>query len=139
MVAGAAACMLAVVVLGGCTSARSNLGTSDSPCYLALPAAARAVGPHTRLVSVRLETAKGIEKLSPNLSGTLHLDRASPQRFCVIAFSGRFARQRVAKPEGRSSGPLAVAVLRSPSNKLVATVLFGHGTRTLGAGRTGPF
>jgi hypothetical protein len=139
MAMGVAACVLTALVLGSCTSARTNLGTSDSPCYLALPAAARAVGRHTRLVSVHLETAKGVQRLSSTLSGALHLDRASPQRFCVIAFSGRFTRDSVAKPEGQDSGPLAVAVLENPSNHLVATVLFGRGSHTFGAGRTGPF
>ena len=43
-------------------SVRSNLGTSDSPCYLALPAATRSVGATSRLVGVHLTTVRTIAK-----------------------------------------------------------------------------
>ena len=50
----------AASLLGGCTAARSELGTTDSPCYLALPAATKAVGMHGKLVGVHLLTLNSL-------------------------------------------------------------------------------
>ena len=67
LVSGVLACGLAAGLVTGCTSVRSNLGTSDSPCYLTLPAAARAVGSHGRLVGVHLVTLAGLRRQTPEL------------------------------------------------------------------------
>jgi hypothetical protein len=127
------ACALAVLCLSGCTSARSDLGTSDGACFLAVPTAVQAVGPHSRLLGVRLLSRASLRQLAPGLSAELPSAGSSRDRICVLAFAGPFTAQTVAKPVGLPSGPVAVVVARSPSNGLIATVIvrrpplhFGH-------------
>ena len=126
-------CVLAVCVLAGCTSARSELGTSDSSCFLANPTAAQAVGPHSRLLGVRLLTLASLRQEAPGLAADLPSEGLSRDRICVLAFAGSFTTRSVAKPVGLSTGPVAVVVAKSPSNRLIATVIvrrpplhFGH-------------
>ena len=126
-------CVLAVFVLSGCTSARSDLGTPDSACFLALPTAVQAVGPHSRLLGVRLLTPASLRQQAPGLFSELPSEGSSRDRICVLAFAGAFTARSVAKPVGLPSGPVAVVVARSPSNGLIATVIvrrpplhFGH-------------
>jgi hypothetical protein len=128
-----AGCLLALCLLGGCTSARSELGTSDGACFLALPTASRAVGPHSRLLGVRLLTPASLGHLAPSLIADLPTVEPSRERICVLAFAGSFTAGTVAKPAGLPAGPVAVVVTRSPSNQLIGTVIvpgaplhFGH-------------
>lgn len=124
VVAAAALCLSAGGLAAGCSAGRSTLGTSDAPCYVALPTAVQAVGSAGHLLGVRLFKVGSVTyKL---------LDRAIDEagltsgRVCLVAFSGHFAAGNVEHPEGRPSGKLAVVVLRYPSGSLVATVLFLH-------------
>jgi hypothetical protein len=124
---------LALLVLSGCTSARDSLGTPDGACFLALPAATRAVGPHSQLLGARLLTVASLGQEAPGLAADLPSGGSSRDRVCVLAFSGRFTTGNVAKPVGLPSGPVAVVVSSSPSNALIATVIvrrpplhFGH-------------
>jgi hypothetical protein len=126
-------CVLALCVLAGCTSARSELGTSDSACFLAIPTATRAVGPHSRLLGVRLLTPTSLGRLAPSLAADLPSEGPPRGQICVLAFAGTFTARTVAKPAGLPSGPVAVVVARSPSNRLIGTVIvqraplhFGH-------------
>ncbi len=119
-------CALAACILVGCTNARSSLGTSDSSCYLALPAATEAVHSHGRLVGVHLYTLATLRKKAPHLFKRLSVQHASPQRICVFEFTGSFSKESVSRPLGVDSGRLAVVVLKTPSNQLVGTVLLSH-------------
>jgi hypothetical protein len=118
----AAALGLSVLGLAGCSAGRENLGTSDAPCYIALPTAAEAVGSHGRLIGVRLESVPTVTYRRLDAA----LDRAGVRsgRVCLVAYGGTFSSNSVARPQGRPSGHLAVVVLRYPSGTLVATVLF---------------
>jgi hypothetical protein len=122
-----------VVVLAGCTSVRSNLGTTDDACYLALPAATQAVAGTGKLIGVHLVNVRKLERESTSLTRALGLDPNDQRQVCTIAFSGRFRSQSVAMPRGQTSGRFAVVVLTSPANRLIGTVLldrvplrFGH-------------
>jgi hypothetical protein len=121
-----ASCVLIGCVLGGCSTIRTNLGTSDSPCYLALPAASRAVRAEGKLAGVQLFTPAQLRSAAPQLSGRLTMPRPPPSRVCVIEFTGRFRAAAVAKPLGSPSGRLAVVVLTNPPNRLLGTVLLDH-------------
>jgi hypothetical protein len=134
---GVAACLLAVCVLAGCTSARSELGTSDSACYLALPSATEAAGPHSRLIGVHLFTLSSLHKKAPQLFKALPSVTASSQKICVIAFDGTFTRTSVAKPLGLASGTVAVVISKTPSNQLLGTVIFNHAPLHFGHPHTG--
>jgi hypothetical protein len=124
LAAGAVSLLLAVCLLAGCTSARSNLGTSDSPCYLALPSATMAVGPHSRFIGVHLFTLSSLRREAPHVFDALPSEPASSQRVCAIGFVGTFTRTSVAMPFGLANGTVAVVVSKTPSNQLLGTVLF---------------
>ena len=117
---------LAVCLLTGCTAARNSLGTSDSPCYLALPSATHAVGPHSRFIGVHQLTLYTLRQRYPRLFASLTAVETTSQRVCIIEFVGSFTRASVSKPLGRSSGRLAVVVTEAPSNRLLGTVIFHH-------------
>jgi len=121
---GAGCLLLAACLVGGCASARSNLGTSDSACYLALPSATQAVGPHSRFIGVHLFTLASLRKRAPRLFDALPAQPASSQRVCALAFVGTFTKASVTKPLGLASGSVAVVVSETPSNQLLGTVIF---------------
>lgn len=123
---GAGSIVLAVSLLGGCTSARINLGTSDNSCYLALPAATKAVPPHSRFIGVHLFTLASLKKKAPHLFDALPSEPASSQRVCALGFVGSFTRTSVTKPFGLASGSVAVVVSKTPSNQLLGTVIFNQ-------------
>jgi hypothetical protein len=117
---------LVACLLGSCTAARSNLGTSSSSCYLALPAATKAVGSQGRLLGVRLYSMKALRQKSPQLFKIPAREHNSRQRVCVIEFVGHFTNTSVSKPLGRPSGRLAIVALEAPSNQLLGTVILDH-------------
>jgi hypothetical protein len=120
--------------LSGCAAVRSNLGTTDSSCFLALPTAAQAVGDHGRFVGIHLYVLAQFSKLAPNLVDTLsdaHVSGAT--HVCVAAYEGTFTASGVMKPLGQPNGRLAVVVVDASNQKLLATVIvkrpplhFGH-------------
>jgi hypothetical protein len=117
---------LALCLLAGCTSARNSLGTSDSSCYLALPSASHAVGPHSKFIGVHQFTLSSLRQKEPGLFDSLAALKPTSQRVCIIEFVGSFTQASVQKPLGKSSGRLAVVVLEAPSNHLLGTVIFHH-------------
>jgi len=137
LASGVAACLLAAGLTAGCTSARSDLGTSDSSCFLALPSATKAAGPHSRFIGVHLYTLSSLQKKVPHLFGLLPSEPASSQRICAIAFSGTFTKTSVSHPLGLASGSVAVVVLKTPSNQLLGTVIFNHTPVGFGHTHTG--
>ena len=124
LASGLAGCMLLASAIAGCTSARSDLGTSDNSCYLALPSATNAVSAHGRLLSVDLFTFRALRERAPQLFAALGTKHASPQRVCVVTFVGEFNKTSVLDPLGSSSGRLAVVILATPSNQVLGTVIF---------------
>jgi hypothetical protein len=123
---GLAGCLLLATVLAGCASARSSLGTSDSSCYLALPAATHAVHSHGRLLGVHLFTLEVLRHKSPHLFKALDTRYDASQRVCASAFGGRFDQDSVSAPRGHSSGRVAVVVTTTPGNHLLGTVIVGR-------------
>lgn len=120
--------LVLVLCLGAATAAcsggRESLGTSDAPCYVALPTASQAVGSHGHLVGVRLFKVGSVTYRL--LDRALDAAGVNSGRVCLVAFSGDFSARSVEHPAGRSSGKLAVVVLHYPSGTLIATVLFLH-------------
>ena len=123
LVVAVATLAMAAGLLAGCTSARNDLGTSDSSCYIALPAAARAVGSHGRLIGVHLSTLAALHRQTPGLFDALPNEPPTSQRICTVSFMGSFTSTTVSKPVGRASGTVAVVVSTFPSNALLGTVI----------------
>jgi hypothetical protein len=120
---GTASLAVAAGLLAGCTTARNDLGTSDSSCYIALPAATRAVGSHGRLIGVHLSTLATLHRQTPRLFDALPDEPSTAQRICTVAYTGSFTRAGVSQPAGLASGPVAVVVSAFPSNALLGTVI----------------
>jgi hypothetical protein len=115
--------VLAASLLVSCSSARIDVGTSDESCYLALPTAAKAVGGNGHLEGVRKYTLSDLRSVAPRLYGRLAQDVPGKQSICVAGYTGHFTRSEVAKPLGRPAGTLAVAVVTTPANKLLGTLI----------------
>jgi hypothetical protein len=120
-------------VVAGCTTARSDLGSSDSSCYHALPTAFTAIHRKGHLLEVQQLTMGTLQRQAPHLYRDLKTQSSSNKRICVIAFSGTFDSGSVSLPKGRHSGRLAVVVSTTPENHLLGTVIlarpplrFGH-------------
>ncbi len=118
--------VVAAGLLAGCSAARSNLGTSESACYLAIPTASQALGGHGRLAGVHLFTGASLHHQIPRLSGRLTVPRPGTQRLCVFEYTGSFTTESVAEPLGSPEGRFAVVVVTTPANHLLATVILDH-------------
>jgi hypothetical protein len=119
----AAALVLGAALLASCSSARTDFGTTDDSCYLALPTAAKAVGGHGHLEGVRKYTLSSLRSVAPRLYGRLAGNVSKEQGVCIAGYSGHFTAAEVSKPLGRPSGTLAVAVVTTPANKLLGTLI----------------
>jgi hypothetical protein len=125
LAAFAGALVLAVTLLASCSSARSDLGSSgtSSSCYMALPTAAKAVGGHGHLEGVRKYSLDSLRALAPRLYRHLADDLSNKQAVCLAGYSGHFSATDVDKPLGRPSGSVAVAVVTTPANELLGTLI----------------
>ena len=116
--------MLVGALAAGCTTARSDLATSDSACYRAIPAATKAVRGHGHLLGVQRSSLATLRRQSPVLLRDVASGEPLSQAVCVIAFQGRFTSASVTEPHGRSSGPFALVVITTPADHLLGTVVF---------------
>ena len=119
----AATLVLLATLLSACSTARTDLGTTNESCYLALPTAAKAVGGHGHLEGVRKYTVSGLKGVAPRLYGRLANDVSKTQAVCVAGYTGHFSASEVPKPLGRQTGTVAVAVVTTPGNKVLGTVV----------------
>jgi hypothetical protein len=122
--------MVAVVVaaglLAGCSAARSDLGTSESACYLAIPTASQALGGHGRLAGVHLFTGVSLRRGIPRLYRRLPVTVPGSQRLCVFEYTGHFTTTSVAGALGSPKGRYAVVVVTTPANHRLGTVILDH-------------
>jgi hypothetical protein len=128
-----AAAFLAAAVLSSCTSARNELGTSNGPCYVALPEASAAVHGQGHLSGVRLVWSDSLRRTSDVYRDALVGRVRTRQRFCVVEYSGHFERSGVLHPVGQRRGHVAIVIVSYPRPEVVVTILvhsppnrFGH-------------
>jgi hypothetical protein len=117
------AVVLGASVFAGCSSARVGLGTTDESCYLALPTASKAAGGHGHLTGIRKYRVEDIKGLAPRLYDYLADQAPKTQVVCLAGYTGLFSRTMVEKPVGRPAGKLAVVVVTSPGNRVLATLI----------------
>ncbi len=123
VVALATSLLLTASLLTACSSARIDLGTTDESCYLALPTAAKSVGEHAHLEGVRKFTIGSLRGIAPTLYGSISHDMPKDKEVCLVAYTGHFTASSVSKPLGRQAGTLAVAIVTTPGNDLLATLV----------------
>jgi hypothetical protein len=119
----AASLLVAATLLTACSAARTGLGTTDESCYLALPTAAKSVGEHAHLEGVRKFTLTSLRGVAPRLYAHFAHDMPKGKAVCVAAYTGHFTKSSVSKPLGRNAGMLAIAIVTSPGNDLLATLI----------------
>jgi hypothetical protein len=134
---GAFGLLLASAGVTGCTTARSDLGTSAGPCYVALPTATKAVDGEGHLLGVQRVTAESLQRQAPELYQQVPTTYAASTRLCVVAFSGRFDAASVTDASGRPSGGLAVVVSTASGNRLLGTVIFAKPPLRIGRSEVG--
>lgn len=116
----------ATLALSACSAVRNDLGTSNSPCYVAVPAATGAVHRAGSLAGVRLVRVRSLQRfhLLYQVAGD---GQASNRRVCLVAFRGHFEEQRVSVPQrGKRAGAFAVVVLSYPDGRVLGTVILRH-------------
>jgi len=123
VVVGLVGWVAAAGLLAGCSAVRSNLGTSESACYQALPTASQAVGGHGRLAGIHLFTVGSLHREIPHLFAHLTIPHPTPQRLCAMEFTGLFTKASVVQPLGSPGGRYAVVVVATPGNHLLGTVI----------------
>jgi hypothetical protein len=121
--AGIAGLAVAASLLAACSGARSGQGTTDESCYLTLPTATKAIGGHGHLEGVRKFTLANLHGVAPRLYKRLADDVPKGQNVCLAAYTGHFSASSVSKPLGHPSGTLAVAVVTTPGNHLLGTLI----------------
>ncbi len=118
-----AALVLAASLLAACSSARTDIGTTNESCYLALPTAAKAVGGHAHLDGVRKYSLGAMKTIAPRLYGRLADHVPKGKSVCLAAYTGHFTHDSVSKPLGRPVGTFAVAVVTIPGDDLLGTLV----------------
>ena len=118
--------LVAAVLLASCSAARTGLGTTDESCYLTLPTAAKAVGGHGHLAGVRRFTPGGLRAVAPRLYDKVIDKMPKGRDVCLAAYTGHFTAAGVADPLGHRSGTVAVAVVTTPGNELLGTLVVSH-------------
>ena len=114
-------------VLSACTAARNDLGTADSPCYVAIPAATAAIHTPKHLKGVALVDLAELRADDRQLyRAAAHTSGRPAQSVCLVAFTGHFQADQVTAPVGEPTGRLAVVALRYPDNRVLATLLVPH-------------
>lgn len=114
---------LAGLGLAGCASARDDLGTGSSGCYVALPAALGAVHHHGHLHGVLLTPVASLRQRAPVLYRAARTGAPADHQVCLVAFTGSFSASAVTDPVGDPSGGVAVVELGYPDRRVVATMV----------------
>ena len=118
---------LFAVVLAGCTSAKSAIGPSASPCFRTLPTAGAAVGHRGHFLGVRLLSMKVVDlDLRHHHDAELPGSRAvATTLLCVVGYHGPFQAKSVESPlpRGRTSGNFALVLINLARDRVIAVVL----------------
>lgn len=123
----AAALVVGGSVLSACTAVRNDLGTVDSKCYVAIPAATAAVHGPKHLKGVALVGLGALRAHDSQLyRAAVETSGRPSQSVCLVAFTGHFRADQVTAPVGEPAGRLAVVALRYPDNRVLATLLVPH-------------
>lgn len=119
--------LLALMLLGGCTSPRNALGTNSSPCFRALAVAKSAVHGLGRFDGVRYLSASaflGAIRHTEAASSVPAALRGTKDPVCVVNYRGSYSSSEVVKgwPVGRI-GHYAVVTVDAKSDDLLGTLV----------------
>lgn len=119
--------VLASLLLGACTSAKSAIGPSSSPCFRTLPTAFAAVGSRGHFLGVRLLTTAVVDTDLEH-AHDLPLPAALVARrtlLCVVGYHGPFVATALTEPwpKSRHLGSDALVLIPLGSGRVIATLL----------------
>jgi hypothetical protein len=123
---------ITAVGAGACGAGHAILGTSTSPCFLALPVAKRAVEGRGTLDGVRLvDVTRLTSRGDRALRELLDLMPIPPSHeVCLVAYRGSFTVGQVELPFGpippSGAGRYAIAVVTIPGSMLLGTLVVRH-------------
>jgi hypothetical protein len=138
-VAAGALVALTAGTLAACSPLRSSLGTTNGPCYVALPRATSAVHDHGHLVGVRLVSVDTLRTVAPPVYAVaVAPPPLRPRHVCLVAYSGGFSSGSVRDPHGAPEGPDAIVVLLYPGNRVLGTIIVTHIPLEFGHAHLGP-
>lgn len=127
---GVVASIALIVGLDACGAGRGVLGTSTSPCFIALPVAKRAVEGRGSLAGIRLVDVSTLtarnERALHNLLESLPLRPVHD--VCLIAYAGSFTPGQVERVGHYTQGHarFAIVVVTTPKPRLLGTILVQH-------------
>jgi hypothetical protein len=111
---------LASLWLAACTAGHSTLGTSDSACFKALPAASAAVHRRGAFLGVhKVDTKRLLE--DARLRKSPMLSSLDDEAVCAVAFRGRFPAGSVEHAYRQRSGDYAVVLVRTRNDRVAVT------------------
>ncbi|MGH9208375.1 MAG: hypothetical protein ACRD1G_17775 [Acidimicrobiales bacterium] len=120
------AALLAVLILvGGCTSGHSALGSSSSPCFKALPVATEAVHGKGTLLGVRLLRSRDLRHL-PRVQSAVGIRRLGTASVCAVAFRGRYLPGQVDHAVNNRAGPVAVVITDDTGRTVLASFVLSR-------------
>lgn len=111
---------LAALSFSGCAGRGATLGTSSSPCFRALPAAAQAVGHQGRFLGVRLVAADRLRRRVPE-AGAL-----GRRRVCLVAYQGAYRPGDVKHPLDASNGPYVLVAVEPDGSSVLGSIVVGR-------------
>jgi hypothetical protein len=128
--------------LGGCSAGRGVLGTSTSPCFIALPLAKHAVHGRGSWTGVRIVDPATLTRNEQGLHRLLDRLHVRPgQNVCLVEYVGRFTPGQVERPIGPhlvGVARYAIAVVTTRKPRLLGTVLLRHEPLTFRHSHLGP-
>lgn len=135
---------LAVALAAGalataCTTPRAGLGTTDGPCFVALPRASAAVHGKGHFDGVRLVWSDSFQRSSRIYRAALLGKVKGRQQFCVVEYSGHFHRSEVEDPAGHRRGRLAIVVVTYAHRRLIVTIVAHHSPSRFGHPHVAPY
>ncbi|HUZ44964.1 MAG TPA: hypothetical protein VMU63_11215 [Acidimicrobiales bacterium] len=106
--------------LAGCSARGASLGTTSSPCFHALPAAAAAVHGQGAFLGVRLVVASRLRRRVPAAAAL------GNTKLCMVAYKGTYVPGDVSKPLVHHGGDFAVVGVNQAGTEVLGTLLLNH-------------
>ncbi|MHB1445837.1 MAG: hypothetical protein ACYCTI_04440 [Acidimicrobiales bacterium] len=106
--------------LAGCSARGASLGTTSSPCFHALPAAAAAVHDRGVFLGVLLVDASRLRHRVPAAA------ILGNTKLCVVAYRGAYLPADVSHPLVEHEGRFAVVGVNQAGTKVLGTLLLNR-------------
>ena len=114
------------VALAGCTSPRDLLGSSSSPCFRALPVAARALRGAGHYAGVRYLSPKALAEMVDAEGSQVERRAFGATRtaVCAVAYQGSFITSRITGAVSEhASGSFALVIVAAQPDTVIGVII----------------